>query len=161
MSTSRRDFLRLGALSGAAVLVLRFPAGAEGEVVKMTPEEAELSPNPWISIDAAGKVTLTAHRSEMGQGARTALPMILAEELGADWSKIELRHARPGPRFPNMRTSGSSSVVEEWNPLRQAGAAAREMLIGAAAARWQVSPASCRTSRGSRAPRPSRRRDRS
>jgi isoquinoline 1-oxidoreductase beta subunit len=149
LSTSRRDFLRLGALSGAAVLVLRFPAGAEGEVVKMTAEEAELSPNPWISIDAAGKVTLTAHRSEMGQGARTALPMILAEELGADWSKIELRHARPGPRFPNMRTSGSSSVVEEWNPLRQAGAVAREMLIGAAAARWQVSPASCRTQHGS------------
>lgn len=148
MSTSRRDFLRLGALSGAAALVLRFPAGAEGEVVKVPAAAADLSPNPWISIDAAGKVTLTSHRSEMGQGARTALPMILAEELGADWSKIEVRHARPGPRFPNMRTSGSSSVVEEWNPLRKAGAAAREMLIAAAAARWQVPPATCRAERG-------------
>jgi isoquinoline 1-oxidoreductase beta subunit len=149
VSASRRDFLRLGALGGAAALTLRFRwEEADVEIVKTTAAEAAFSPSPWISIDAAGKVTLTAHRSEMGQGARTALPMILAEELGADWSKIEIRHATPGPDFPDMRTSGSSSVVDSWVPLRKAGAAAREMLRAAAAARWAVPAASCRVGNG-------------
>jgi isoquinoline 1-oxidoreductase beta subunit len=149
VSSSRRDFLKLGALGGAAALTLRFRWEESGvEVVKTTAAEAAFSPSPWISIDASGKVTLTAHRSEMGQGARTALPMILAEELGADWSKIEIRHATPGPAFPDMRTSGSSSVVDSWVPLRQAAAAAREMLRAAAAARWGVPAASCRVGNG-------------
>ncbi|HVT58883.1 MAG TPA: molybdopterin cofactor-binding domain-containing protein [Thermoanaerobaculia bacterium] len=148
MSTSRRDFLRLGTLGGTAALVLQVRWEAGGEIVKTTAAAAAFSPSPWISIDASGKVTLTAHRSEMGQGARTSLPMILAEELGADWSRIEIRHASPGPDFPEMRTSGSSSVVESWDPLRQAGAAAREMLRAAAAARWGVPAASCRVENG-------------
>jgi isoquinoline 1-oxidoreductase beta subunit len=148
MNATRRDFLRIGALSGAAALVLQFRWEADAQVVMSAAADAELSPNPWIAIDASGKVTLTAHRSEMGQGARTALPMILAEELGADWSKVEIRHAAPGPAFPDMRTSGSSSVEDSWAPLRQAGAAAREMLLTAAAARWGVPAASCRTRDG-------------
>jgi isoquinoline 1-oxidoreductase beta subunit len=148
MSATRRDFLRIGALSSAAALVLQFRWEADAQVVKSAAADAEISPNPWIAIDASGKVTLTAHRSEMGQGARTALPMILAEELGADWSKVEIRHAAPGPAFPDMRTSGSSSVEDSWVPLRQAGAAAREMLVAAAAARWGVPAASCRTRDG-------------
>jgi isoquinoline 1-oxidoreductase beta subunit len=151
VSATRRDFLRLGALGGAAALVLRFRWEADAQVVKSMAADtadAAFSPSPWIAIDASGKVTLTAHRSEMGQGARTALPMILAEELGADWSKVEVRHAAPGPDFPDMRTSGSSSVEDSWAPLRQAGAAAREMLLAAAAARWGVPAASCRARDG-------------
>jgi isoquinoline 1-oxidoreductase beta subunit len=163
VSTTRRDFLRTAAAGGAAALVLQFRWETDGrsasaaeaaeaaeatKVVKTTPAAAAFSPNPWISIDASGRVTLTAHRSEMGQGARTALPMILAEELGADWSRIELRHATPGPDFPDMRTSGSSSVVAAWLPLRQAGAAAREMLRAAAAAAWGVPAGSCRAGGG-------------
>lgn len=148
MTTSRRDFLRIGALSGAAALVLQFRGDADGEVVKSTAAEARFSPNPWISIAASGTITLTAHRSEMGQGARTALPLILAEELGADWSRIEIRHAMPGTDFPDMRTSGSSSVEDSWTQLRRAGAAAREMLLAAAAAGWRVTAASCRTHHG-------------
>ncbi len=148
MSASRRDFLRLGALGGAAALVLQFPWKAGGEIVKTDLATAGFSPNPWLAIDRSGKVTLTASYSEMGQGSRTAVPMLLAEELGADWSQVTLRHARPGPDFPDMRTSGSSSVVDAWNPLRLAGATAREMLIAAAAAKWGVSAASCRTEKG-------------
>ncbi len=147
-SASRRDFLKMGALGGAAALVLRFRWEADAQVVKAAAAEAALSPNPWIAIDASGRVTLTAHRSEMGQGARTALPMILAEELGADWSRVEVRHAAPGPDFPDMRTSGSSSVEDSWAPLRQAGAAAREMLLAAAAARWGAPVSSCRARDG-------------
>ncbi|HET7451892.1 MAG TPA: molybdopterin cofactor-binding domain-containing protein, partial [Thermoanaerobaculia bacterium] len=148
MST-RRAFLRDVAIGGAAVaLVLEFSWSGEGEIVRTTAEAAPFSPNPWISIDADGKVVLVAAQSEMGQGVRTSLPMILADELGADWSKVEIRHAMPGAAFPEMRTSGSSSVVDNWNPLRKAGAAAREMLIGAAAARWKVPAAECRAEGG-------------
>lgn len=148
MSATRRDFLKLGAMSGAAALVLQFRSAAGGAVVKTTAAAAAFAPSPWLAIDGAGRVTLTVHRSEMGQGARTALAMILAEELGADWSDVAIRHATPGPDFPDMRTSGSSSVVDSWLPLRQAGAAAREMLRAAAAARWGVPAASCRVDRG-------------
>ena len=148
MSATRREFLRAGAIGGAAALVLQFPWNAGGELVKTTPSRAAFSPNPWVSIDASGRVVLTAAQSEMGQGVRTALPMLLAEELGADWTSIEVRHALPGAEFPDMRTSGSSSVVDGWIPLRNAGAAAREMLIAAAAARWNVPRDSCRTENG-------------
>jgi isoquinoline 1-oxidoreductase beta subunit len=147
LSTSRREFLRQAAVGGGAALVLQF-CWADGEVTSSSPAQAAFSPNPWISIDAEGRVTLTAAHSEMGQGARTALPMILAEELGADWSKVEVRHALPGPDFPDMRTSGSGSVVDSWNPLRRAGAAAREMLLAAAAARWAVPVGECRAEKG-------------
>ena len=148
MSATRREFLRTGAIAGAAALVLQLPRKAGGRVVKSDPAAAPFSPNPWLSIDRSGKVTLTASYSEMGQGCRTAVPMLLAEELGADWSQIELRHARPGKDFPDMRTSGSSSVQDGWNPVRQAGAAARAMLIAAAAARWNVDPSVCRAENG-------------
>ena len=149
MSATRREFLRRTALGGAAAaLVLQFSWTGEGEVVATTAAAAPFSPNPWIRIDAEGRVTLTTAQSEMGQGVRTSLPMILAEELGADWTRIEIRHAMPGAEFPDMRTSGSSSVVDNWNPLRKAGAAAREMLIAAAAARWKVSATECRAEGG-------------
>ena len=150
MSATRRDFLRRSAIGGAAAaLVLQFPWSGEGEVVATTAEGAAFSPNPWISIDGAGKITLVAAQSEMGQGVRTSLPMLLAEELGADWTRIEIRHATPGAEFPEMRTSGSSSVVDNWIPLRTAGATAREMLVAAAAARWKVPAAECRAENGS------------
>jgi isoquinoline 1-oxidoreductase beta subunit len=148
MSATRREFLKKSALGGAAALVLQFPWKLEGEVVKANLATVVFSPNPWLAIDRSGKVTLTASYSEMGQGSRTAIPMLLAEELGADWSQVEIRHARPGPDFPDMRTSGSSSIQDAWNPLRHAGAAAREMLIAAAAARWGVGAATCRTAEG-------------
>jgi isoquinoline 1-oxidoreductase beta subunit len=148
MSATRRAFLRTGAIAGAAALVLEFPWKAGGEVAKTTKERAAFSPNSWIAIDASGLVTLTAAQSEMGQGVRTSLPMLLAEELGADWRSIRVRHASPGAEFPDMRTSGSSSVVDGWIPLRQAGAAAREMLVAAAATRWKVGASECRAESG-------------
>ena len=102
----------------------------------------EFKPNGWIRIDEKGAVTLTIGKSEMGQGVRTSLAMILADELGADWSRISLVQAPPGPQFKNLGTGGSWSLGGSWKPLRQAGAAAREMLIAAAAARWNVEPRS-------------------
>jgi len=84
----------------------------------------------------------------MGQGVRTALPMALAEELDLDWSRIEVVNANPGPDFKSMQTGGSTSVSGTWNPLRKAGAAARQMLVAAAAAQWKVDVQVCSTRNG-------------
>src|SRR3977135_4098243 len=87
------------------------------------------APNAWVRVDTDGIITLTLDRSEMGQGAQTGLAMILAEELEADWSTIRLG---PMPENPAgwsriMRTGGSNAIRSSWEPLRKAGAAAREM----------------------------------
>ncbi|MEO8191459.1 MAG: molybdopterin cofactor-binding domain-containing protein [Acidobacteriota bacterium] len=141
MSSSRRQFLQTAVLGGAA-LAIRLPILGEEEAPKGKPRSFE--PNKWITVGADGRITLIAPRSEMGQGARTSLAMILAEELEADWKSIVLEHAIPGPKYPGMRTSGSSSVSDCWRPLRVAGAAAREMLREAAARTWSVPRTECR-----------------
>ncbi len=143
MSASRRDFFKWGALGGAA-LVLRVPLLEAQEPKQKPGPSSPFAPNKWLSIDTRGQVTFVTARSEMGQGARTSLAMILAEELEADWSKIAIVHATPGAKYPGMRTSGSSSVSDYWLPLRKAGAAAREMLREAAAKTWGVPVAECR-----------------
>src|SRR5262245_248821 len=84
----------------------------------------------------------------MGQGVRTALPMILAEEIGADFAKIQVEQAWLDKRFPDLDTGGSTSVRTCWDPLRKAGAAARAMLVSAAATRWKVDPSTCFTEKG-------------
>src|SRR4051812_42004652 len=150
MAVTRRGFLQWGSLTGAALMlgisrdhrVFALSSDATG------PTAEPFEPNNWLRIDAAGLVTIVAAKSEMGQGVRTALPMIVAEELGADWSRVTVRHAEPGASFPDMRTSGSGSVSDSWRPLRTAAAAAREMLIGAAAARWSVESSSCSAENG-------------
>ncbi len=145
MTLTRRQFLQAASL-GSAALIVGFPA--DGEAVSRTGDEARFAPNPWLAIESSGRITLVAHKSEMGQGVRTALPMILAEELGADWRRVTILHARPGSDFPDMRTSGSGSIADSWRPLRQAAAAARELLIAAAATRWNADPVECRTRDG-------------
>ncbi len=143
MSATRRQFLRAGALSGAA-LVLRIPLFAE----QARQGTGRFAPNQWLRIGADGKVTAVVARSEMGQGVRTALAMILAEELDADWKAIVVEQAVPGPDYPRMSTGGSGSVEGSWKGLRQAGAAAREMLVEAAARRWNMPASSCRAEAG-------------
>jgi isoquinoline 1-oxidoreductase beta subunit len=145
MITSRRAFLKTAALGGAS-LVIAFDGsrlfGAEKETA------GKFKPNGWIRVDGDGIVTLTIGKSEMGQGVRTSLAMILADELEADWAHIKLVQASPGPDFKQLDTGGSSSVAGSWKMLRQAGAAAREMLIAAAAARWKVDRAACSAAKG-------------
>ena len=109
---------------------------------------AAFRPNAWVRIDAAGRVVLTVGKSEMGQGVRTSLPMIVAEQLEVDVDAVLLEQAVPGPDFPSLGTAGSRSIRSLWLPLSKAGAAAREMLIAAAAERWEVEPASCRAELG-------------
>src|SRR5881296_48828 len=116
--------------------------------------------NAWVRVGTDGIVTLTLDKSEMGQGSQTGLAMILAEELEADWSMIRLG---PVPENPvawsrTMRTGGSNAIRSSWEPLRKAGATAREMLVTAAAETWHVDRATCRAERGFVIHVPSRRR---
>lgn len=143
--TTRRDFLKVTGAAGAGlVLGLRLDAAPRpGE-----PRPRDFRPNAYIAIRPDGTAVLTVPKSEMGQGVRTALPMVLAEELDLDWSHVTLLQAMPGPEFPHLGTGGSTSVSTTWSVLRRAGAAAREMLVTAAAQAWGVPAEACRTREG-------------
>jgi len=106
--------------------------------------EVAFSPNAYLTITPDGKITIVVARSEMGQGVWTSLPMILAEELEADWKQITIEQAGACTLFGDQGTGGSASVRTTWDPMRKAGAQAREMLISAAAQEWSVAPASCK-----------------
>jgi len=135
---SRREFVRVSA-AAATGLALSFylPLSAEEKPPAVTP-------NTWLKIDPTGEISLTVARSEMGQGVRTSLAMILAEELEADWSRIRVVQADLDPKYGNQITGGSGSVRQSWPMLRRAGAAAREMLIATAADKWRVPASECR-----------------
>jgi isoquinoline 1-oxidoreductase subunit beta len=118
-----------------------------------SPGAAMFQPNPWVRIAADGTVTIIIDRAEMGQGVNTALAMLVAEELEVDLAQIRTEFAPADPAYANPEfgeqvTGGSTSVRSAWLPLRRAGAQAREMLIAAAAAIWQVDPSECRAEHG-------------
>ncbi|HTP28941.1 MAG TPA: molybdopterin cofactor-binding domain-containing protein [Anaeromyxobacteraceae bacterium] len=138
----RREFLLRTGTAGAGLLL----AARLEPVVAAAP--SRLQPSVFLAIDDRGEITVWVAKSEMGQGVRTALPMIVAEELAADFSRIRIEPALADPRYGQMRTVGSSSLRTNWEPLRKTGAAAREMLVSAAAARWGVEPQACRAENG-------------
>jgi isoquinoline 1-oxidoreductase beta subunit len=148
---SRRGLLG-GALAGGVLLAFHMPVCSAR--AHAPDAAAPFAPNAFIRIDAAGKTTLVMPQVEMGQGIYTSVAMILAEELDADYAQIVLEHAPPNeklygnPIFIIQATGGSTSVRAFWKPLRVAGASARAMLVQAAAAQWQVDPASCATLNG-------------
>jgi isoquinoline 1-oxidoreductase subunit beta len=138
---SRREFVGAGIAAGAG-LVIGFYLPHRNESRK------EFSPNAYLRITPDNKVTIVVARSEMGQGVRTALPMILAEELEADWKQIEIEQAGASTFFGDQTTGGSASIRTTWDPMRKAGAIAREMLISAAALTWGVPRSSCTAENG-------------
>jgi isoquinoline 1-oxidoreductase subunit beta len=153
-SPSRRAVVRSG-LAGVFVLGFHLPAYAVNEPEQLPDStEGKFTPNAFIRIDRSGQTTLVMPQVEMGQGVYTAIPMILAEELDADFSKVTLEHAPPNdklygnPIFGIQVTGNSNSIRSFSKPLRVAGATARLMLVQAAAQQWQVEPASCLTSDG-------------
>jgi isoquinoline 1-oxidoreductase subunit beta len=133
---SRREFVAAGVAAGAG-LVIGFYLPHRGSANEV------FSPNAYLRITPDNKVTIVVARSEMGQGVRTALPMILAEELEADWKQIEIEQAGASTLFGDQTTGGSASIRSTWDPMRKAGATAREMLISAAALIWNVPRSSC------------------
>src|SRR6516165_3714091 len=141
---SRRQFLGATAVAGAGLVIgLYFPRHG------LSSHEVEaFSPNAFLKITPDGKITIVVARSEMGQGVRTSLPMILAEELEADWEHITIEQAGASTLYGDQTTGGSASVRTTWDPMRKAGAAAREMLLTAAALEWGVARASCKAVNG-------------
>jgi isoquinoline 1-oxidoreductase beta subunit len=138
----RREFLRVSAVAGAGLLVgCRV---SESEAARASGELAA-----WIHVAPDGQVTLYISESEMGQGIHTALSQVLADELEADWSTVRAVHALADEaRYGRQSTGGSTSVRMGYSSLRQAGAAAREMLVAAAAAAWSVPARECRAELG-------------
>jgi isoquinoline 1-oxidoreductase beta subunit len=143
MSTTRRAFLKTTAAASAGLVIgFHLPAYAD--------EPTSFDPNAYISIHPDNTVSVWITRSEMGQGVRTTLPIMLNEELDADWSQIRYEQATPGGKFKSirLRTSGSGSTAGTYKAMRKAGATAREMLIAAAAERWSVDATTCLAHRG-------------
>src|SRR3979490_2360998 len=153
---SRRALLT-GGLAGGVLLAFHLPVRAGAPKHPVQPPDAtngKLPPHALIRIDPAGKTTLVMPQVEMGQGIYTGVAMILAEELDADYQQVVLEHAPPNdklygnPTFGSQVTGNSNSIRAFWKPLREAGAAARAMLIQAAAQQWKVNPASCTAADG-------------
>ena len=136
---SRRDFLTAGVAAGAGLVIgFYLPHKSSGSA-------ETFAPNAYLKIAPPdGKITVMLTRSEMGQGVSTSLPMILAEELEADWKQITIEQAGASSLYGDQSTGGSASVRTTWDPLRRAGASAREMLIGAAAMEWGVPRSGCK-----------------
>lgn len=140
---SRRDFLKITALSGGGMLLsLAFPNSAEAAPV------ADFTPNVYIKIGADGTIILQAPNPEIGQGVKTSLPIIIAEELCVDWKKIQVELAPLDSKFGRQMAGGSGSVRGRFAELRKVGATAREMLVTAAAQTWNVSPSECTAENG-------------
>jgi isoquinoline 1-oxidoreductase beta subunit len=146
---NRREFLKTGA-AGSVALVIGFHL-SPSIFADQAAEQEKKTPNPldaWVRVTPDNHVTLTLGKSEMGQGIMTALPMILAEELCLDWKNVKVEQAPTNPKIYDHGTGGSGSVSASWLPMRRAGAAAREMFITAAAARWNVSRDTCKAQDG-------------
>src|SRR5467141_799106 len=148
----RRDFLKVSiAASGGLLIGFHFPG-----VSKLSAQQSSANafmPNAFVRIGTDERVTVIVNHSEMGQGVYTSLPMLLAEELDADWSKVGFESAPVDPKYNHPAfgmqvTGGSSSVWSGLEQFRQAGAAARAILVAAAAQRWNTDPSSCRTESG-------------
>ena len=145
---SRRQFIKAGALlGGGLVLACHLPFGRSAA---QAAQSGDFAPNAFLRISKDESITIIVNKSEMGQGIYTSLPMLVAEELCCDWKKVRFLPSPVAPEYnhaqfgPLMITGGSSSVRSEWARLSLAGAAAREMLISAAAQIWDVAPASCK-----------------
>src|SRR5260370_16229138 len=152
-----RRVLLTGSLAGGFLLAFHLPVRALAPNEPVQPPDdtsGKFAPNAFIRIDEAGNTRLVMPQVEMGQGIYTAVAMILAEELDADFAQVTLEHAPPNeklyanPAFGIQATGGSTSVRVFWKPLREAGATASAMLGQAAAQQWQVPPASCPTPNG-------------
>ncbi len=153
---NRRDFLKLVSLTGGG-LVLALYLDACDKLPPELPlvsakdpasEPGAVTPNIYVKVDNQGILTVTAFRSEMGQGIRTALAMLVAEELDVAWENVRIEQTPADSRFGNQHTGGSQSVTKYYTALRNAGAAARQMLIQAAAQQWKVKAGDCSTEPG-------------
>jgi isoquinoline 1-oxidoreductase beta subunit len=151
---TRREFIRTGAVvTGGLVIAFSVPGARRLVFAEPATGRSPFAPNAFLRVGSDDTVTVLLTHSEMGQGVWTTLPMLVAEELDADWSRIRVEHAPAAPVYAHtaygiQMTGGSSSTWSEFDRYRQAGALARALLVQAAAQRFGVSPADCRTENG-------------
>ncbi len=145
-SVSRRNFLRVSMIAGGGMLV-GFSALSNSETGDNT-EATPFSPNAYIKISPDGKITLMSPNPEIGQGVKTSLVMLIAEEMNVDWQTIDVEIAPLDAKYGSQTTGGSGAIRSRYAPLRQAGATAKAMLIAAAADTWNVSVTDCYAEKG-------------
>ena len=149
----RRQFLKASAAAtGGLVIGFTLPVGNKMAIAQSAPT-ANVAPNAFLRIARDGSVTVQVKHLEFGQGVMTSLPMLVAEELDCDWTKVRAEMAPAAPQFAHtmfgmQMTGGSSSVANSWMQMRTVGAGARAMLVSAAASKWKVDAAKCRTDNG-------------
>ena len=149
----RRQFLKASAAAtGGLVIGFTLPVGNKMAIAQTAPAP-NVAPNAFLRIARDGSVTVQVKHLEFGQGVMTSLPMLVAEELDCDWTKVRAEMAPAAPQFAHtmfgmQMTGGSSSVANSWMQMRTVGAGARAMLISAAASKWKVDAAKCRTENG-------------
>jgi len=146
---SRRGFLKTTFSAGALILCSQALPGESLDAIQMlealaATEIPPFYPGVYLGIEPSGTVIIVAHRSEMGTGIRTCLPMVAADELDADWKRVRVEQAIGDPKYGDQNTDGSKSIRDFYDPLREAGATARLMLERAAAAKWGLPVAECR-----------------
>ena len=146
---TRRDFLRVTALAGGGLLLASYLEPV-GSIASLGAEPAtSFAPNAFIRITPDGVVTIVAKNPEIGQGVKTMLPMIVADELDVDWKSVRVEQAPlDTDKFENQSAGGSNATPSSWMPLRRAGAVGRAMLVAAAAQTWGVPESECTTASG-------------
>lgn len=145
-AVSRREFLRLSGTAGGGLILAVHWAPRRSRAAGDPVIESELAPNAFLRVCSDNSIVIYAKAPEIGQGIKTAFPMIVAEELDADWSLVRVEQAPVKPEIYGGQTAGGSrSIPNNWDLLRHAGALARTMLITAAAARWNIPPEACTT----------------
>src|SRR3984893_6978626 len=146
LNVSRRGFLQGVVSTGALVLSVRLVPDflwADEAVSGTHADRAVLHPSAFVGIDTDGTVYLVAHRSEMGTGSRTAVPLVLADELDADWKRVKLEQAIGGPRYGSQGTDGSLSIRVFYSVMCEPGGSVRLVVMRAAAQRWGVPVSEC------------------
>jgi isoquinoline 1-oxidoreductase beta subunit len=143
--TNRRDFLKITSLTGGVLIlgISWFDSEAAPIVLSNTAIAGDLNFNSYLSIATDGTITILSPNPELGQNVMTSFPMIVADELDADWNKVKVIQAPLDKKFDRQSTGGSGAIPHSWKRLRTAGATARYLLIAAAAKKWSVDASEC------------------
>ena len=144
---TRREFIKVVSVSGSGLILASY-IPFNSAFANLGDDPKIFSPSVYLKIDSNNVVTVIFHRSEMGQGIKTSLPMLIAEELEVDWEKIVIEQADADKKYGSQSTGGSWSIRSTWEPFRVAGATARVMLITAAASKWNILPENCYAENG-------------